>query len=339
MTEQGKDGQVRVAVDAMGGDFAPGSLVQGAIDAAKERGENLGVILVGKEKVINELLVSKKVSLPNLTVVNADEVISMNDTPAEVYKSKPDSSLNVALDLQKNGKADALISAGNTGAVLLHSTLKLGRLKGVGRPTIGAFMPSKQGFTLIFDVGATVDSRANHLKEYGVMGSIYMSHVFNIKNPRVGLLSVGEEKSKGNEVTLEAFKLLETANLNFIGNVEGNDILNANVDVAVCDGFIGNIIIKFAESVNDLLKAKMIKFADKGFFRKIWIRMIAGTMKSMLGDFDYQWHGGVPLLGINGVSIIGHGKSTPLAVKNMIILAEKIVRKEVNKKIETGLTG
>jgi glycerol-3-phosphate acyltransferase PlsX len=339
MTDTGKYGKVRVAVDAMGGDYAPGSPVQGAIDAAKERGENLEVILVGNEKVINDLLVSKKINLPNLKVVNADEVISMNDTPAEVYKSKPHSSLNVALDLQKNGDADALISAGNTGAVLLHSTLKLGKLKGVGRPTIGAFMPSKQGFALIFDVGATVDSRANHLREYGVMGSIYMRNVFDIKNPRVGLLSVGEEKSKGNEVTLEAFKLLETANLNFIGNVEGNDILNANVDVAVCDGFTGNIIIKFAESVLDLLKAKMKKFADKGFFQKIWIGMYAGTMKSMLNDFDYQWHGGVPLLGINGVSIIGHGKSTPLAVKNMIKLAEEIVRKEVNKKIETELAG
>jgi glycerol-3-phosphate acyltransferase PlsX len=339
MTETGKDGKVRVAVDAMGGDFAPVSLVLGAIDAAKERGENLGVILVGKEKEINELLFSEKCSLPNLTVVNANEVISMNDAPAEVYKSKPDSSLNVALDLQKNGKADALISAGNTGAVLLHSTLKLGRLKGVGRPTIGALMPSKQGFTLIFDVGATVDCRANHLKEYGVMGSIYASYILNIKNPRVGLLSVGEEKSKGNEVTLEAYKLLESSKLNFIGNVEGNDILNSNVDVAVCDGFTGNIIIKFAESVNDLLKTKMRRYADRGLLRKIWIGIFAGTMKNILGDFDYQWHGGVPLLGVNGVSIIGHGKSTPLAVKNMIKRAEEIVRKEVNKKIEAELAG
>jgi glycerol-3-phosphate acyltransferase PlsX len=198
-------------------------------------------------------------------------------------------------------------------------------------------IPSKKGFTLVFDVGATVDSRANHLKEYGVMGSIYMSYIFNIKNPRVGLLSVGEEKSKGNEVTLEAFKLLETTNLNFIGNVEGSDILNANVDVAVCDGFTGNIIIKFAESVFDLLKDKMRKFAGKSFFHKIWIGMFAGTMKSILNDFDYQWHGGVPLLGVNGVSIIGHGKSSALAIKNMIKRAEEVVRKEVNKEIEAEL--
>jgi len=337
MSEPGKSGKVRIAVDAMGGDFAPENQVQGAIDAARERGENLEVILVGKEKVINDLLVFKKVNLTNLKVVNADEVITMEDTPAEVFKSKPNSSLNVALDLQKDGKADALISAGNTGAVLLHSTLKLGRLKGVGRPTIGAMVPSKKGFTLVFDVGATVDSRASHLKEYGVMGSIYMSFIFNIKNPRVGLLSVGEEKSKGNEVTLEAYKLFETTHLNFVGNVEGGDILNANVDVAVCDGFTGNIIIKFAESVYDLLKDKMRKFAGKGFFYKIWIGMFAGTMKSMMNDFDYQWHGGVPLLGVNGVSIIGHGESSPLAIKNMIKRAEEVVRKEVNKEIEAEL--
>lgn len=323
----------RIAVDAMGGDFAPDNQVIGSIEAAKSN-ERIEVILVGKEKILYDLLYKYKGNTNNIKIANASDIVTMEDLPSEVYKSKPDSSLNVALQMQKENKADALISAGNTGAILSHSTLKLGRLKGVSRPTIGSIFPTEKNITMVFDVGATVDCRPIHLKEYAIMGSVYMKEILGIENPRVGLLSVGEEKNKGSELTLEAYKLLERTKLNFIGNIEGRDILNGYVDVVVCDGFVGNIILKFAESVLGLMKAKMKEYAEKGFFHKLWAGAFSGTLKKVLKEFDYQYYGGVPLLGINGVSIVGHGKSSPLAIKNMINRAMEVVYKQVPQKIE-----
>lgn len=326
--------KIRIAVDAMGGDHAPENQVLGGIQAAKEMFDEIEVILVGDENKIKEILKSQKCSLENLHIVNASEVITMEDSPSDAFKVKPDSSLTVALKLQIEGKADALISAGNTGAVLSASTLMLGRIKGVSRPSIGSFFPTDAGKTIVFDVGATVDCRPNHLLEFAQMGSIYMNYIFNIKNPKIGLLSVGEEKSKGNDLTLETFKLLENSDLNFIGNVEGRDVLRGKAEVIVCDGFIGNIVLKFAESVLDVLKAKFKQYADKGIWNKIKVGLSYGTLKDVIKDFDYQEYGGVPLLGVNGVAIIGHGKSSPLAVKNMIIRAYETVSKGINVEIE-----
>jgi phosphate acyltransferase len=329
--------KIRIAVDAMGGDHAPESQVLGGIQAAKERSDTIEVILVGNETEIKEILDSHKCSLKNLRVVNATEVVTMEDSPADAFKSKPDSSLTVGLKLQLEKKADALISAGNTGAVLSASTLMLGRIKGVSRPTIGSLFPTDAGKTMMFDVGATVDCRAKHLLEFAQMGSIYMNYIYDLSNPRVGLLSVGEEKSKGNDMTLEAYKLLENSGLNFVGNVEGRDVLRGKVEVIVCDGFIGNIVLKFAESVLDLLKSKFRQYAEKSLRNKLKVAMSYGTLKNVIQDFDYQGYGGVPLLGVNGVTIIGHGKSTPLAVKNMIKRAEETVSKGVNEQIQKVL--
>lgn len=329
--------KVRIAVDAMGGDNAPESQVLGGIQAAKEMSEDIEVILVGDENKLEEILKLKNCSLKNLSVVNAKEVITMDDSPSDAFKVKPDSSLTVGLKLQVEKKADALISAGNTGAVLSASTLLLGRIKGVSRPSIGSLFPTDAGKTMVFDVGATVDCRANHLLEFAQMGSIYTNYIFNIPNPRVGLLSVGEEKSKGNDLTLEAYKLLEKSGLNFIGNLEGRDVLRGKAEVIVCDGFIGNIILKFAESVLDVLKGKFKQYADKGIWNKIKVALSYGTLKEVIKDFDYQGYGGVPLLGVNGVAIIGHGKSTPLAVRNMILRAYETVVKGVNIEIEKVL--
>lgn len=326
--------KIRIAVDAMGGDSAPESQVLGAIQAARERFDNIDVILVGNEKRIKEILKSHNCSLENISVVNATEVVTMDDSPADIFKLKPDSSLTVGLKHQVEGQSDAFISAGNTGAVLSASTLMLGRIKGISRPTIGSLFPTDAGKTMMFDVGATVDCRPNHLFEYAQMGSIYMNYIFDIQKPRVGLLSVGEEKSKGNELTLEVYKLLENSNLNFIGNVEGRDILRGNAEVIVCDGFIGNIILKFAESVLDVMKAKFKQYADKSLWNKLKVAMSYSTLKNILKEFDYQEYGGVPLLGINGVTIIGHGKSTALAIKNMIIRAQETVSKGVNDRIK-----
>ena len=319
----------------MGGDFAPKNEVLGTILAAREREKSLELVLVGKEQQIKEILNSSDTTFNNISVVNAKEVITMDDSASDSFKSKPNSSISVALDLHKEKKVDAVISAGNTGAFTANSILKLNRIPGVGRPTIGTMLPTDYGKVMIFDVGAFVDCRANHLYEFAVMGSIFMSYLFNIEKPKVGLLNIGEEKSKGNEVSLEAYKLLENSNLNFIGNVEGKDILKGKAEIIVCDGFIGNIIIKFAESFLDVLKKKFKTYAEKSLFRKVWVGMIQNTLKNILKSMDYQEYGGVPLLGVNGVCIIGHGKSTPLAIKNMIFKAEEMVKKDVNKAIQS----
>lgn len=191
---------------------------------------------------------------------------------------------------------------------------------------------------MVFDVGASVDCKAQHLLEFATMGSIYMKNIYSIESPRVALLSVGEEKSKGDNLTLEAHELLSASGLNFTGNVEGRDILNGKADIVVCDGFVGNVILKFAESVLELLKSKFRNYASQGFFKKLWVGMMYGTLKNViLKDFDYQEYGGVPLLGVNGVVIIGHGKSSPIAIKNMIYKAEEMVVKDVNGKISKEL--
>ena len=331
--------KIKVAVDAMGGDFAPLNDVSGAIIAAEEKKDSLEIILVGKENLINEELKKHKIGLNNISVVNAADVITMHDSPTDSLKTKSDSSISVGINLVKDKKADAFISAGNTGAVMTASILRLGRIKGVGRPTIGSLFPTDKGKTMVFDVGASVDCKPNHLLEFAVMGSIYMKNVYGIEKPKVGLLSVGEEKSKGDNLTIEAYELLERSGLNFIGNVEGRDVLRGKADIIVCDGFVGNVILKFAESVLDVMKSKFKAYADKGFLKKIWVGMMYGTLKNVvLKDFDYQEYGGVPLLGVNGITIIGHGKSSPIAIKNMIYKAEEMIRKEVNSKISEELS-
>ena len=330
--------KVRVVVDAMGGDFGPVNEVAGAIMAVKEKPDEVEIILTGKEELLKKELAKNKYSGSSIRIVNADEVITMNDTPTEAYRSKPNSSLNVGLDLLKKNEGDAFISAGNTGAVLTASTLKLGRIKGVSRPTIGSVFPTDTGKrSMVFDVGASVDCRPQHLLEYAIMGSIYMNYIFKVDKPKIGLLNVGEEKSKGNELTIQTYELLERSGLNFIGNIEGRDVLKAKADVVVCDGFVGNVILKFAESVLDVLRTKFRMHAEKSFFNKVMVGLSYNTLKAVIKDFDYQEYGGVPLLGVNGVSIIGHGKSTPKAIMNMIFKGEEVVRSGVNAKIASDI--
>jgi len=248
--------KIKIAVDAMGSDEAPLNDVSGAVIAAELKPDVLEIILVGKEKLISEELQKHKVKLKNISIVNAGEVVTMEDSPTESLKTKPDSSISVGINLVKEKKADAFISAGNTGAVMTASILKLGRIEGVGRPTIGSIFPSDVGKTMVFDVGASVDCKAKHLLEYAIMGNIYMKNIYNVSNPRIGLLSVGEEKTKGDSLTLETYELLEKSGLNFIGNVEGRDILRGKAEVIVCDGFVGNVILKFAEGVLDVRSIK-----------------------------------------------------------------------------------
>ncbi len=328
---------IRIAVDVMGGDFAPRNVVAGAVEALQQTNNRFTLLLVGPEETIRRELSQYPHKGLAYEILNATQTIDMHDTATAALKQKKDSSITVGLTAHKEGKADGFISAGHTGAVMSASTLILGRVEGVGRPTIGTFMPNEKGVCLLVDAGANVDCKPQHLYEFAVMGSIYTSEMFGIDKPTVGLLSIGEESTKGDEVTLEAHQLISKSNLNFIGNVEGRDILKGKAHVVVCDGFVGNVVLKFAESVLDLLKTKFRAHAAKDVFRKVWVGAMYGTLKTILKDFDYQEYGGVPLLGVNGVTIIGHGKSTPKAIKNMILRAEETIQKKINYRIQEAL--
>ncbi|MCX8010229.1 MAG: phosphate acyltransferase PlsX [Ignavibacteria bacterium] len=326
-----------VAVDAMGGDFAPKSIVIGGVNALNNYKDKLDVLLVGKQQEIEKVLKENNLSFPKENIINAPEVIEMAESPTSAIKSKPNSSINVCLQLVIDKKADAFISAGNTGAVMAGAKLKLGRIPGVGRPTIGSLVPTNKGYSMLFDVGASVDCKPFHLAEYALMGSIYVKEIFGIENPKVGLLSVGEEETKGNEVTISAHKILSESKLNFVGNVEGRDVLKGEVDVIVCDGFVGNILLKFAEGILGFLKTKFKEYAEISFVKKLKVGFAKNTLKNILSVFDYQKYGGVPLLGVNGIVIIGHGSSTPLAIENMILRAYEVFEKNLVERISLGI--
>jgi glycerol-3-phosphate acyltransferase PlsX len=337
-----QESYITIVVDAMGGDFAPAHEVRGAADALAERPGRFSVVLVGQQdRVDAELrkLEAERHTFPreHLLIVHAPEVISMEDGPTAALRTKKQSSIAVGLELQKNGKAQAFVSAGNTGAVLSASTLILGRVEGVGRPTIGALVPTVKSPCFLVDAGANVDCKPRHLFEFGVMGTIYMSALANVSSPRVGLLNVGEEESKGNEAVQESYRLLKESRLNFVGNVEGRDVLKGEVDVIVCDGFAGNILLKFGESIPAFFKSKFTAFAARGIKNKFIALIARNGLRGVMKELDYQEHGGVPLLGVNGVTIIGHGRSTPKAIKNMIFRAEEMVRKDVNGQIKKAL--
>jgi phosphate acyltransferase len=328
----------------MGGDLAPGVVVEGAIGALKRTNSRFHVLLVGQPDAVSaEFARLKEAADPLLdsgvlTFHPASEVIDMHDHPNAALRAKRDSSITVGLNLHRDGRADAFVSAGNTGAVLSASTLILGRVKGVGRPTIGALIPTTTGVpSLLVDAGTNVDCKPRHLYEFGVMGSIYVSSILKKERPSVALLSIGEEDTKGNEASLAAFEMFKRSSLNFIGNVEGRDVLKGKADVVVCDGFVGNIILKFGESVPAFLKSKFVAFAEKGLKNKLVALVARGGLRSVMKELDYQEHGGVPLLGVNGVSIIGHGGSTPKAIMNMIIRAEEIALRRVNEQIGRAL--
>ena len=327
----------RIAVDAMGGDFAPENVIVGACEALRETNNRFEILFVGPEAVINNHLQAVQHNGLAYKIVNAPEVIDMHDQATVALKQKKHSSIAVGMTLHKENKADAFVSAGHSGAVMSASALILGRIEGIGRPTIGAFFPTDQGFSLLLDAGANVDCRPQHLYEFAAMGSIYTREMFNIQYPKVGLLSIGEESSKGNEVTKETYELLERSKLNFIGNIEGRDILAGKAHVVVCDGFVGNIILKFAESVPVFFKSLLKQYANKSVFSKLMGLMMRGTLKGALKTMDYEEYGGVPVLGVNGVSIIGHGKSSPKAIKNMILKAEESINKNIDKRIQEAM--
>jgi phosphate acyltransferase len=328
---------MRIAVDAMGGDHAPHNVVAGVCDILRQTGGRFSVQLVGPAGVIKaELAKTGGAGLP-VEIVDAPEIIGMHDEAVAGIKQKKNSSISVGVTMHRDGGTDAFVSAGHSGAVMSAATLILGRIRGVSRPTIGTFLPSENGVTLVLDAGANVDCKPQYLFEFARMGSIYTSRMLNRTNPTVGLLSIGEESSKGNELVKEAHKLLKESDLNFIGNVEGNDILRGKADVIVCDGFVGNVILKFAEGVPGFLKHRARQYADAGIMAKLKAMLARPVFRGMLSNLNYEEYGGVPVLGVNGVVMIGHGKSSPRAISNMVLRAEEMVRQNILSHLQQAL--
>lgn len=324
---------IRVAIDAMGGDFGPAPIVAGVLDALKA--VEFEAILVGDEKVIKELLPDSVNS--SISIVHAEDVISMHDHATDALKKK-NSSIYVATELVREGKADAVVSAGHSGATMSLATLRIGRIDGIARPAIATLMPTVVDGqkSLVLDVGANVDCKPEHLYQFGVMGLAYAKDIMGVKKAKVGILTNGEEDTKGNEVTKEAAAMLKSMP-EFIGNVEGNNIFDGSVHVIVCDGFVGNIVLKTSEGVADTIGKFMkhhIKKSAFASFGSVFMRKVFSSLKQQI---DYAEYGGAPLLGINGVAIVSHGKSNPKAIKNAIFQAINFVKSDVNKHIKASL--
>jgi len=319
---------VKIAIDAMGGDFGPEPIVNGCIAALKKK--SFEPILVGKKSEILPML--PKRYRDKISIIEADDVISMSDAATDAIKRK-ESSIYKAIDLVRNGEADGVVSAGHSGATMTLATLRLGRLKGIARPALITFMPTVKKYrSIILDVGANVDSKPEHLVQFALMGSCYAQSVMGIQNPRVGLLANGEEESKGNDVTKAAYKLLKDSD-GFIGNVEGGDLFNGSCDVITCDGFIGNLVLKTSEGV-----ASTISFFIKDYIRKSPIAITGALLmrkvfKLLKKEIDYAEVGGAPLIGIKGCAIVSHGKSNAKAMENAIYQAIAYVDTGVNESI------
>jgi glycerol-3-phosphate acyltransferase PlsX len=329
---------MRIALDAMGGDLAPQATVEGAYLYQKETGARNEVVLVGRQAEI-ETEAAKYAKWDNLklSVLHAEESIGMNESPTEALKQKRNSSMLVGIQLHKDQQVDAFVSAGNTGAQMAASLLNLGRIKGVNRPAIGSFIPSEKGMVFLIDVGANADCKPINLLQFGIMGSIFVNLIYGRKDSSVGLLNIGEEEKKGNELALAAFQLMKNGCRGFAGNIEGRDILKGKVDIVVCDGFVGNIILKFAESVMSVLSKSFKRNLGSNLFINLGALLVKPAFSELRRSYDYQEYGGVPLLGVNGISIICHGSSTGKAIKNALLVAEMMGTKKVNDHIAETL--
>src|SRR6266705_396625 len=328
---------ITIAVDAMGGDHAPRPEVEGSVLAARELG--VRVVLVGQPAAIKHELAKYTTRGLPMEIVPANEVITMEDSPLQAFRRKKDSSVHVAARLVRTGQADGFMSAGNTGAVMAVARFVLGTLPTVGRMALAAPFPNaKGGVSVILDVGANVDSRPEHLEQFAVMGEIYYRANFGTRRPRVALLSIGEEEMKGNELTREVHSRLKLSTLNFIGNVEGREIFGGAVDVIVCDGFIGNIALKISEGVAQHIVALLKDALQSTLSSQVGYVLSRKAYRNFRKKIDYSEYGGAPLLGVRGVTVIGHGSSNAHAIKNAIRVATVLVRGGVNERIEQELS-
>lgn len=325
---------MKIALDSMGGDFAPEATVYGALDALKVD-NSLELYLVGNDDLIKNFLPTP---LPNhIHFIPTTQVVTMHDKGSRVLKEKPDSSLVKGVELLKDGIVDAFVSAGHTGAVLSSAILTLGRIEGAKRPALGAYIPTDKGGKILCDVGANPDAKPQHLMQFAIMASLYLDHVEKIKNPKIGLINIGTEPGKGSELYRHAYDLLKQEFPSFIGNVESRNILTSEADVLICDGFVGNTLIKFAEGWISLFSEMVKNKIDEKLTYKFGAKMLAPVLKSISGQYDYEEHGGSPLLGVNGVCIIAHGSSNAKAIKNSISLAKKCVDEKLITDIQIGL--
>ncbi len=315
---------MKIAVDAMGGDHGISPTVEGALQATRE--SPLSVILVGDESAIQAHLDTLSGKKSNIEIFHASQVVGMHESPALAARKKRDSSIWKATELVKLNQADALVSAGNTGATMVSAFFLLGLIAGVDRPAIAATLPTRQGKAIMLDVGATVDCTARQLHQFGIMGHEYGKHLLGVDRPRVGLLSIGEEDTKGNEVTKEAFKLLKDSPIHFIGNVEGRDVYSGNADVIVCDGFIGNVALKISEGLADAIKKMLMKEIAQSALGRFSYLFVAGPLLRLRRKTDYAEFGGAPLLGVEGISMICHGRSSSKAIKNAILQAHSLAK-------------
>jgi phosphate acyltransferase len=325
---------MKIAVDAMGGDHGPLPNVEGSLQAAKNLG--VEVVLVGDESLLRDQI--KRLGPdPRVTIRHASQIVEMHDSPAQVARKKRDSSIWVATELVKTGEADAVVSAGNTGASMVSAFFLLGVLKGVERPAIAATLPTLTGTAIMLDVGANVDCSARDLLQFALMGNDYVKNSFGKPEPRVGLLSIGEEDSKGNEVTKEAFALLKASPINFVGNIEGRDVYSGAADVIVCDGFIGNVALKISEGVADTIKKLLMKEIAGSRLGRLAYVFVAAPLMRLRRRIDYAEFGGAPLLGVNGVCIICHGRSSAKAIRNAIGRAKALVESRLNELIQQDI--
>jgi glycerol-3-phosphate acyltransferase PlsX len=330
---------MRIVLDAMGGDNAPEVEINGAIEAVKEY-KDITVILVGKKDAIEPLLKEKANGeiRSRLEVVNADEVVTMSDHPAEAFKQKKNSSIAVSAELLKEDKADALVSAGNTGSVVVHSLLIVGRIPGVARPAILIPMPTENGHCAFLDAGGNVDCKPFHLVQFAVMGALYARHILKFENPSIGMISIGEEEEKGNELTAATNLLFKNSGLNYVGHVEGKDVIAHMTDVVVCDGFVGNVILKFGEGFGTYIFKTIKENVEHGsIWTKIGAFLLLPVFKELKKKVSYDEYGGGVLIGVKKPVIITHGRANAKAIKNSIKVAAQFIREHINDEIEENI--
>jgi glycerol-3-phosphate acyltransferase PlsX len=327
---------MRVAVDAMGGDFAPDVNIDGAVDAVQEK-DDLNVILVGDERSIKEGLKGRGYTESRISTLHASEVISMEASPSYAVRRKKDSSIRRAVELVRDGSSDAVVSAGNSGAMMALALFMLGTSEGVDRPAIATVMPSFKEPFLLLDAGANVDCNPLNLLQFGLMADAYCKHILQRPKPRIAILSIGEEPAKGNELTKEAYKLLANAPINFMGNIESKDAYMGEADGIVCDGFVGNIFLKTSEGLADLVMKMLKREISSSAAGKLGSMLFSPAFRNLEKVIDYDEYGGAPLLGINGSCIIGHGRAMPKAIKNAIITASDFSRKKVHEAVSAEI--
>lgn len=326
--------KVVIALDAMGGDYAPAETVKGAVEAVKEHPE-IKVILVGKEKAVKDELSQYTFNTENIEVVDATEVIDMGEVPTKAIREKKDSSLVVAMKLVRDEKADAVVSAGSTGAILVGGQLVVGRIKGIKRPALAPFVPSKKGFSLLIDCGANVDARPEHLLQFAQMGSVYFENVMGKKNPTVGIVNIGTEEEKGNQLVKETYPLLqECKGINFVGSVEAREIPSGGTDILVCEAFVGNVILKFFEGLAKTFLGCIKEGIMKSLRTKIGGMLIKPALKGLLKTFDVSSQGGAPLLGLKGLVVKAHGNSKSSEIKTALCQCIAFKENSINEKIQ-----